>query len=134
MIWTQLPALLQQLESFNLSGQHGQDLLKTLLQTDGIQNLQRRQRDIRTYSLNKRFGTRTTRVVTASQISVQTDCPLRVLYVTCSFSLLDVRIMEATTSGSVSRGRLSNRRLNLATAGTDMSNIPNNYKHKQCWI
>lgn len=37
--------------------------------------------------------------------------------------------MEATTSGRVSLGRLSNRRLNLATTGTDMSNIPNNYTH-----
>ncbi|TNN71109.1 hypothetical protein EYF80_018629 [Liparis tanakae] len=31
-----------------------------------------------------------------------------------------VRIMEATTSGRVSLGRLSNRRLNLATTGTDI--------------
>lgn len=35
--------------------------------------------------------------------------------------------MEATISGRVSLGRLSKRRLNLATTGTDMSNIPNNY-------
>lgn len=52
-------------------------------------------------------------------------------YFTCSFSLFEVRIMEATTSGRVSLGRLSNRRLNLATTGTDMSNIPTNYKQRE---
>lgn len=51
------------------------------------------------------------------------------VHLTWSFSLFEVRIMEATTSGRVSLGRLSNRRLNLATTGTDMSNIPNSYTH-----
>lgn len=46
---------------------------------------------------------------------------------TCSFSLLEVRIMEARTSGRVSLGRLSNRRRSLATTGTDMSNIPTSW-------
>lgn len=46
---------------------------------------------------------------------------------TCSFSLLEVRIMEARTSGSVSLGRLSNSLLSLATTGTDMSSIPTSW-------
>lgn len=50
---------------------------------------------------------------------------------TCSFSLLEVRIMEATTSGRVSLGKLSSSRLNLATTGTDVSNMPNNYRERE---
>ncbi|XP_057691919.1 uncharacterized protein LOC130915825 [Corythoichthys intestinalis] len=47
-----------------------------------------------------------------------------------------VRIMEATTSGRVYLGRLSKRRLNLATAVTEKSRKPNNYTHTKAskWI
>lgn len=45
---------------------------------------------------------------------------------TWSRSWWEQRIMEATTSGRVSRGRLSRRRFSLATTGTDMSNMSTN--------
>ena len=50
---------------------------------------------------------------------------------TCSFSLFELRIMEDTTSGRVSLGRLSNRRFSLATTGTDMSSMSTNYTQTQ---
>ena len=37
-------------------------------------------------------------------------------------------------SGNASLGRLSKRRLNLATAGTDISNISTNYKEKEVFL
>lgn len=50
---------------------------------------------------------------------------------TWSFSLLLVRIIDVKMSGKASLGRLSKRRLNLATAGTDISNISTNYKGRK---
>lgn len=37
-------------------------------------------------------------------------------------------------SGKASLGRLSKRRLSLATAGTDISNISTNYKEKEVFL
>lgn len=47
---------------------------------------------------------------------------------TCSFSLSLVRMMAVRMSGRASLGRLSKRRLSLATAGMDMSNMSTSYK------
>lgn len=49
---------------------------------------------------------------------------------TWSFSVLEVRIIAASTSGRVSLGRLSSSRLSFATTGTDISNIPTNCTYK----
>lgn len=48
--------------------------------------------------------------------------------------MLLVRIIEVRMSGKASLGRLSKRRLNLATAGTDISNISTNYKEKKVFL
>lgn len=48
--------------------------------------------------------------------------------------MLLVRIIEVRMSGKASLGRLSKRRRNLATAGTDISNISTNYKEKEVFL